>query len=204
VSGSAANTHGFTGREADSGGLDYLRFRYYSPGLGRFMSQDPLGYPGGPSPNLYAYAGDDPVDALDPFGLNPWVKFFADVLFMVLVTVVTDGLADVFLAGELFGAEEEGLFARLLFEERGGAVFGPEEEAALDATPGGRVYTAHYLEETGPVRNIPGSVVDQAIDHGQVVEQLADRTIYYDPVNDVTVVQSKTTGRIMSVRRGRP
>jgi hypothetical protein len=71
-------------------------------------------------------------------------------------------------------------------------------------TPGGRVYTAHYLTETGPVRNIPGSVVDNTIEHGQVVQDLSDRTIYYDPVNDVTVVESKTTGKIMSARRGRP
>lgn len=76
--------------------------------------------------------------------------------------------------------------------------------AALDATPAGRVYSAHYLEETGPIRNIPGSVVDEVIDHGQIVEQLSDRTIYYDAINDVTVVQSNTTGVIMSARRGAP
>ena len=49
-----------------------------------------------------------------------------------------------------------------------------EEGAALEATPAGRVYSAHYLNETGPVRNIPGSVVDETIDHGQVVEKLPD------------------------------
>jgi RHS repeat-associated protein len=79
-----------------------------------------------------------------------------------------------------------------------------EEGAGLEATPAGRVFSAHYLNETGPVRNIPGSVVDEAIDHGQVVEKLADRTVYFDAKNDVTIVQSDTTGKIMSVRRGAP
>jgi hypothetical protein len=66
------------------------------------------------------------------------------------------------------------------------------------------VLSYHYLTETGPLRNIPGSVVDHAINFGQVARSLADRVIYYDSVNDVTVVVSKTTGRIMSARRGVP
>jgi len=143
VSGSAANTHGFTGRESDPSGLDYLRFRYYSPGLGRFMSQDPLGYPGGPSPNLYAYVGDDPVDATDPFGLNPFVKFFADVLFFALVTVVTEGLADAFIFGEVFG--EEG-FLVWLSDETGGMSFGRDFEAVLNSSDRTFARWLEYLE----------------------------------------------------------
>lgn len=79
-----------------------------------------------------------------------------------------------------------------------------EGGTALDTTPAGRVYSAHYLNDTGAVRNIPGSVVDETIDYGQVAKDLPDRTVYYDPKNDVTVVESKTTGKIMSVRRGSP
>jgi hypothetical protein len=74
----------------------------------------------------------------------------------------------------------------------------------LATTPAGRVYSWHYLNETGPLRNIPGSVVDETIDYATDVTQLGDRTIYYDAKNDVTVVQSDTTGKIMSVRRGAP
>jgi len=50
---------------------------------------------------------------------------------------------------------------------------------ALDATPSGRQYTAHYLNDTGPGRNIPGSVVDETIDHGTIAKELTDRTIFY-------------------------
>ena len=77
-------------------------------------------------------------------------------------------------------------------------------EEGLAGTPAGRPFSAHYLNQTGPKRNIPGGVVDDAIDNGDVVKDLANRTVYYDPKNDVTVVVSKTTGKIMSARRGRP
>jgi len=85
--------------------------------------------------------------------------------------------------------------------DRIAAAAGQDEIAA---TPEGRPYSAHYLNDTGPVRNIPGSVVDETIDHGAVAKDLPDRTVYYDQGNDVTVVVSKTTGKIMSAHRGAP
>ncbi|POA50374.1 type IV secretion protein Rhs [Pseudomonas sp. MPR-ANC1] len=48
-------------------GLHYNRYRYYDPGIGRFISQDPIGYRGGV--NLYCYA-PNPVGWTDPFGLK--------------------------------------------------------------------------------------------------------------------------------------
>lgn len=44
-------------------------------------------------------------------------------------------------------------------------------------------------------------MVDETIDHGNIAKDLPDRTVFYDPKNDITVVESKTTGKIMSVRR---
>jgi uncharacterized protein RhaS with RHS repeats len=43
--------------------------RRYGPGTGRFTQQDPIGFAGGL--NLYGYAGGDPVNFSDPFGLCP-------------------------------------------------------------------------------------------------------------------------------------
>jgi hypothetical protein len=77
-------------------------------------------------------------------------------------------------------------------------------EGELASTPEGRVFTWHYLTESGPERHIPGSVVDETIDHHTEKEDLGDRTVYYDAKNDMTVVQSDTTGRIISAHRGKP
>src|SRR5581483_4980655 len=69
ASGAASsNSHRFTGREQDPTGLYYLRHRYYNPMLGRFLSPDPIGIAGGI--NLYAYAGNNPLNVIDPLGLK--------------------------------------------------------------------------------------------------------------------------------------
>jgi RHS repeat-associated protein len=55
------------GQPYDQGSrLYYMRARYYDPDLGRFLSEDPIGISGGL--NLYAYAGNDPVNHDDPSG----------------------------------------------------------------------------------------------------------------------------------------
>ena len=62
------NTIFYAGETFDtSTGLYYDHARYYDPQLGRFISQDPMGYACGN--NLYAYCGDNPTDATDPGGL---------------------------------------------------------------------------------------------------------------------------------------
>ena len=61
------NPYQYTGREADSASLYYYRARYYSPGMGRFISEDPLGF-GGRQLNFYAYVGGSPIDYTDPSG----------------------------------------------------------------------------------------------------------------------------------------
>lgn len=59
----------FQGQYVDAEtGLHYNRFRYYDPGVGRFVSQDPIGLWGGA--NSYGYA-PNPTEWIDPFGLSP-------------------------------------------------------------------------------------------------------------------------------------
>ena len=55
--------------KVDGSGLVYDRNRYYDPTAGRFTQEDPAGLAGGV--NLYGYAGADPANNPDPFGLCP-------------------------------------------------------------------------------------------------------------------------------------
>jgi len=59
----------YTGREYDEVvDLYYYRARWYDPGTGRFVSQDPIGFQAGDA-NLYRYVGNNPVGWSDPYGL---------------------------------------------------------------------------------------------------------------------------------------
>ncbi|MEZ0109789.1 RHS repeat-associated protein [Catenulispora sp. EB89] len=73
TSGTATTPLGFGGQYGDSEtGLVYLRARYYDPETAQFLTVDPdLKQTGQP----YQYAGDDPVNALDPSGLFSWKTF---------------------------------------------------------------------------------------------------------------------------------
>jgi RHS repeat-associated protein len=62
----SSNSLQFTGRENDGTGLYYYRARYHAPALGRFTSEDPIGFRGGI--NLHTYADDSPTNLVDPSG----------------------------------------------------------------------------------------------------------------------------------------
>ncbi len=54
-------------RELSYGRVLYNRFRYYDPGIGRYISADPIGQVGGP--NVYNYGSNNPANFADPHGL---------------------------------------------------------------------------------------------------------------------------------------
>lgn len=63
--------YGFTGRERDDfTGLMHYRARQYSPELGRFISEDPIGFRG-KTLNFYEYVQNRPLMLKDPSGLIP-------------------------------------------------------------------------------------------------------------------------------------
>jgi RHS repeat-associated protein len=67
---SVAHRFGFTGREWDAElGLNYHRARYYDVGVGKWISEDPVGF-AALGFNLFAFVSNSPVDGSDPSGLD--------------------------------------------------------------------------------------------------------------------------------------
>jgi len=68
VSNAIFSSYGFTGREYDGVvKLQFSRDRFYDPALGRWLSQDPIGFAGGDT-NPYCYVGNSPLNYTDPNG----------------------------------------------------------------------------------------------------------------------------------------
>tara|TARA_R110002051_G_scaffold68434_6_gene123485 strand:+ start:67334 stop:71611 length:4278 start_codon:yes stop_codon:yes gene_type:complete len=66
---SNSGRYGYTGQVwLEETGLYHYKNRAYNPRLGRFMQTDPIGQAGGM--NIYAYVGGDPVNLVDPMGLD--------------------------------------------------------------------------------------------------------------------------------------
>jgi RHS repeat-associated protein len=66
--GSLVNPFQYTARESDTEtGLYYYRARYYDPGTGRFVAEDPLQFRD--SFNFFKYVGNSPPNFIDPLGL---------------------------------------------------------------------------------------------------------------------------------------
>ena len=65
------NNFRFAGQYYDQEtGLNYNYHRYYYPETGRYLTPDPIGLAGGI--NLYAYVQNNPINAIDPWGLFSW------------------------------------------------------------------------------------------------------------------------------------
>jgi RHS repeat-associated protein len=63
---------GYTGHKFDKSlGLSYMQARYYDPVIGRFYSNDPVGFSNVHNFNRYAYANNNPYKYTDPDGEAP-------------------------------------------------------------------------------------------------------------------------------------
>ena len=66
-----SNRVGYTGHQFDADtGLVYMQARYYDPVIGRFYSNDPVGFTGSVDTfNRYSYVGNNPYKYTDPTGM---------------------------------------------------------------------------------------------------------------------------------------
>ncbi len=66
------NNFRFAGQYYDQEtGLHYNYHRYYDPNTGRYLTPDPIGL-AGMDPNLYGYVLNNPVNFIDPYGMEYW------------------------------------------------------------------------------------------------------------------------------------
>jgi RHS repeat-associated protein len=100
----------YTGREADeTTGLMYYRARFYDSQIGRFTSEDPIGFAGG-DVNLYEYVGNNPLKFIDPFGLSVITIFDREKGEMKVIEIgggESDALIEVNTFSGLFSGEGE-------------------------------------------------------------------------------------------------
>ncbi|HUY34371.1 MAG TPA: RHS repeat-associated core domain-containing protein, partial [Pirellulales bacterium] len=69
--GTVAHWAGYAGYHPDANtGLDYADHRWYDPAVGRWISEDPLGFGGGDT-NVSRYVGNSATNRVDPRGLQP-------------------------------------------------------------------------------------------------------------------------------------
>jgi RHS repeat-associated protein len=85
-------------------GLYYLRARFYDPTIGRFLTPDPLrGFSTDPqSLNRYAYAGNNPVNRVDPTGMLTESSLSPDLSDLLDVTNCPGAIRNEILADALF------------------------------------------------------------------------------------------------------
>lgn len=85
---------GYTGHLQDKDlGLTYMQARYYDPLIGRFYSNDPIGFRDVHSFNRYAYANNNPYKYVDPDG-NYAESLWDAASLSVGITSMVSNLAD--------------------------------------------------------------------------------------------------------------
>jgi RHS repeat-associated protein len=133
-------------------GLYYMRARYYDPEIGRFISEDPIGFAGG-DVNLYAYVGNNPILIIDPNGRCPWCAvvgaFSGAVGGFTSGLISGDGSVTAAIAGGAAGAFAGAAIG--LFNPFAGSAAGEVAGSIIGGIVGGGVggVTSHAIDHNG-------------------------------------------------------
>ncbi len=96
IQGTFQPTFGYTGQfQETTTGLNLTKYRAYNPEVGRWLNQDPIGQRAGP--NVYAYAGNDPINQRDPLGTDPLIGVWVGAAY----GFITGGLSALASGGTL-------------------------------------------------------------------------------------------------------
>jgi len=185
--GTVSNPLQFAGAYSDAeSGLLYLRARYYDPASGSFLTEDPLS-----ALQPYAYAGDSPLNLVDPSGLAPnLVGWFEDTIQSApqrvfgLANNIYFGPEQALNNGDCLGAGIAlvGLFFGPVGPEFRGA------EAAFVSEDGG--FLRFMGREKPPLQGTSGSIYTQVNKEGRAVQN----AIYDENGNVIGHVDFKNTG----------
>lgn len=153
---------GLFGLVTDSNGLVYMRYRWYSPRMRRFLSKDSeiarIGFGG--STNPYGYAAGDPINSIDPSGriigniiAGAVVGAIVNVAARTVISLATTGKPPTW--GQIAGAALDGALAGAALATCGPpcATFGGAVVGGAIAGAGGAFF---------------GSLLEQGIDRGSV------------------------------------
>ncbi|MCL5292149.1 MAG: RHS repeat-associated core domain-containing protein [Actinobacteria bacterium] len=160
--GERSNTYGYTGEDFDqTTGLLYLRARYYSPEIGRFISQDPL--PGNlitpRTQNRYAYVLNNPLSYIDRLGLGPKGGTGATTFFNAWKIMLGEVSLEAWISGTVSGSKDIKILYGLwdITLETPLASYGIDKTGGFNITPNSNVsnsiFTNHWSVTTG---NVPG------------------------------------------------
>jgi RHS repeat-associated protein len=94
----ASSSQGYVGSlghvtDQSTGGLNYMQARYYDPGIGRFVSEDP----GQNGKNWFIYCADDPVNNVDQNGKSVAgiLKLIVDMLIILSLVLVLIAIPEI-------------------------------------------------------------------------------------------------------------
>jgi len=89
------------GVHTEGNGLLYMRARFYSPELRRFINADPIGFGGGL--NWYAYTNNSPLLHVDPNGEALWIAILVGAVIGAGVDVAITASSDYLRTGRVDG-----------------------------------------------------------------------------------------------------